>query len=119
MSRFDELVFRVPAGFRRMSVHDGAIPPGALAFRSNDGGLIVLVSEEVHKDGRTYLHVSFSRRSRTPSYEDLDRVRKSFIGEGRESVQVFPPKEEYVNLHPHTLHLWHCYERRIFPDAKA
>lgn len=62
--------------------------------------------------------MSFSRRSRTPSYEDLDWVRKAFIGEDRESIQVFPPKEEYVNAHPYTLHLWHRYEGRIFPGAK-
>lgn len=77
----------------------------------------MIVSEESHGDGYTYLHVSFSRRSRIPSYEDLDWVRKAFIGDDVESIQVFPRKEEYVNLHPNTLHLWHCYERELFPAS--
>lgn len=119
MSRLEELRRTTPPGFLRNNDVEGLIPSGSLAFRSTDGGLTVLVSEEHHSDGFTYLHVSFSRRSRTPSYEDLDRVRKLFIGEDRESVQVFPPKAEYVNFHAFTLHLWHRYEGRIFPGGRS
>lgn len=115
MKAFDEVRTKTPAGFKCA----GTITPDSLVFYSNDGGLKIIVAEELHADGHTYLHVSFSRRSRTPSYEDLDWVRKAFIGEERESVQVFPPRAEYVNFHPYTLHLWHCYERRIFPDGAS
>jgi hypothetical protein len=120
VTRFEEIVASPPRGSLGFPEVDHLVPvPGSLVLRSNDGGLTVLVSEELHGDGNTYLHVSFSRRSRTPSYEDLDWVRKAFIGEERECVRVFPPKAEYVNFQKHTLHLWHCYERRIFPEVRA
>ena len=109
---------KTPPGFERLPDLSISREFYSLAFRTVDGGLTVIVSEENHDDGFTYLHVSFSRRSRLPTYEDLDRVRKAFIGEDRESVQVFPKREEYVNLHPNTLHLWHCYEREIFPSPR-
>lgn len=116
MTRYEELLSGPPpAGFVRTEGVDVANIVRTAGFRSKDGGLLVLVSEEVHEDGLTYLHVSFSRRSRLPDYSDLDWVRKGFVGEDRECWQYFPPKAEYVNAHPYTLHLWHCYDRPLWP----
>ena len=58
------------------------------------------------ESGEHFLHVSVSRRSRLPSWDDLKLVKKSFIGEDREAVHVLPKASDYINLHPYCLHLW-------------
>ena len=79
-------------------------------------GIRVFMSLEHEDDGdRRWLHVSCSRRDRLPSWEDLRAVKDLFIGRGKEALQILPPEEEYVNLHPNTLHLWHCIDERIIP----
>lgn len=78
-------------------------------FACCNNGLFVIVGGEKH-GGKKWLHVSFSRKSRIPSYDDLLRVKKDFIGEDRKAVMVFPDKDHYVNLHPYCLHLYSCID---------
>lgn len=85
------------------------------AFRSRDGGLVVLLSEDVVA-GKRWLHVSVSRRSRTPTYEDLAQVKAAFVGELLPAYQVFPRATEHRNFHPNCLHLWVPLEGDPFPD---
>lgn len=68
-------------------------------------GLAVIL-DETTIDGKEWRHLSVSRRSRTPNYEEVDRVRRTFLGEDAVTMHIWPPKAEYVNLHPHCLHLW-------------
>jgi hypothetical protein len=91
-------------------------PAFARAFASKDG-LLVLLSREAHEDGRRWLHVSVSRRSRLPSWEELRVVKNLFIGPERDAVQWLPPASEYVNAHNYCLHLWHCLDGRIVPGV--
>lgn len=44
--------------------------------------------------------------NRVPSYEELMHVRDLFWKPEEWVVQYFPAKEEHVNVHPYTLHLW-------------
>jgi hypothetical protein len=68
----------------------------------------------VKGDGKRWLHVSLSRRNqKMPTWEDMQEVKKLFIGEDRECYQVFPSKERYVNL-GNVLHLWCCLDQ---PDG--
>ena len=76
-----------------------------LALTENGGGLRVLIDCEVKGDGNPWIHVSYSRKSWTPTHEDTCKVRAAFIG-NRYAYAVFPPEEKYVNIHPHCLHLW-------------
>jgi hypothetical protein len=78
---------------------------------------VIETSPELHEDGREYYHVSFSYPSRTPNYDDVDRVRKAFIGEDTEAVQIFPRKPFYINIHPYTLHLYACLTEELFGEA--
>lgn len=65
----------------------------------------------VKSDGKRWLHVSVSKpNGKMPTYEDLQEVRRLFIGEERESYMVFPPAERYVNFH-NVLHLWACLDQ--------
>ena len=81
---------------------------GQRAFDHRDGRRVILTCG-LH-DGRWWLHVSVSRAKYTPSYEDLADVKRLFVGDAHQAVQVFPRRERHVNLHPFCLHLWACLE---------
>lgn len=51
-------------------------------------------------------HVSVSHAMRTPTWEEMAFVKDLFWGEDECVVQFHPPKSQYVNHHPHCLHLW-------------
>ena len=85
------------------------------AFISGDD-LRVLRSVGIELDGRRWLHVSCSRASRLPSWEDLRRVKDQFIGKDAVALQVLPRQSDYVNLHPYVLHLWCCLDGDATPD---
>jgi hypothetical protein len=90
-------------------------------FTRDDGaayertGLRVIVSAARELDGRRWLHVSCSRRSRVPSYDEMLVVRNLFIGD-REAIQVFPPRARHVSIHRYCLHLWCCLDGPVLPD---
>lgn len=89
------------------------IPPdypqlqGQRAFEHRDGRRVVVT---VGRHDGWWLHVSVSRAKYIPSYQDLADVKRVFVGEARQAVQVFPPRERHVNIHPYCLHLWACLE---------
>jgi hypothetical protein len=118
MSLLGQIEFKTPAGFIRrenpVARRLGLYHPG-LFFTSNDSSLRVMITEEVH-EGLTFLHVTMSRRSRYPSYEDMQWVKNSFIGKDNQAVQVLPKEGQHVNIHDYCLHLWHCYEKELFPS---
>lgn len=72
----------------------------------------------VSSDGPEWDHVSVSlrrdRRSgtglapvlRCPTWEEMCFVKDWFFGPGETVIQYHPPRSEYVNYHPFTLHLW-------------
>lgn len=100
-----------------LPVHDWIelrIPPeypqldGQRAFQHRDGRRVV-VTVGTH-DGKWWLHVSVSRAKYVPSYEDLADVKRVFITDAVQAVQVFPRRERHVNIHPFCLHLWACLE---------
>lgn len=98
------------------------LPIGWVAANSNTWmnrsiGLVVILSGEVHNDSR-WLHLSVSRQSRVPSYDDLCLVKRVFIGD-RKAIQVFPPKAEHVNIHNYCLHLWACLDADSLPDFRV
>lgn len=76
-------------------------------------GLLVMATAAIMQDGREWLHVSLSRKSRIPSYDDLQLVKREFIGNDKKAIMVFPEQENYVNIHPNCLHLWYSAENPI------
>jgi hypothetical protein len=90
--------------------------PLLTAWRDTKTGMNVIESNE-HHDGRAWYHVSFSFTDHLPTYDDLQLVRKCFIGEAHTALQIFPPKSEYVNHHQYCLHLYVCLSEEIVPDS--
>lgn len=81
-------------------------------------GLNVICSAMREADGKCWMHVSLSRRSRLPSYADMCLVKDTFIGRERLAVQVFARASEHVNIHPNVLHLWSCLDADPVPDFR-
>jgi hypothetical protein len=82
----------------------------------NRDGMSVIVSGAREADGKRWLHVSFARPDRLPSYEDLALVKQLFIGDDAYAIQVFPPKDHHVNIHPFCLHLFSCVDGWPLPE---
>lgn len=81
--------------------------------------LMVIVSGNTEADGKRWIHVSYSRPSRIPSYEDLCLVKDRFIGADRQAISVHPPASQHVNLHATCLHLFHCLDGDGLPDFRG
>jgi hypothetical protein len=56
--------------------------------------------------GGGWEHVSVSYRRRTPTWDEMCKVKEMFWNENETVVQYHPKKSEYKNLHEHCLHLW-------------
>jgi hypothetical protein len=84
------------------------------------GGLRVIIDCEEKSDGHEWLHVSVSRKSWTPTHEDMQTVKTDFIGAWRYAYAVWPPVDKYVNIHPHCLHLWARLDGKpVLPEFSA
>lgn len=79
---------------------------GAFLLRTeNDIDLFVIAS-----DGEGWEHVSVHARDgmqqRTPTWDEMCFVKSKFWSDEDCVVQFHPPRRDYVNVHPHVLHLW-------------
>lgn len=77
------------------------------AWKNEKKKLSVIASIEIH-DERPWLHVSVAHPKRTPSYVELQYVRRHWIGTDVKSIMIFPAEENYVNIHKSCLHLFRC-----------
>lgn len=69
-------------------------------------------------DGKEWRHLSVSRRSRTPSHEDMVRAAEAFLDVDAVSLSIFPPRSQWVNVHEHCLHLWQPIGFDPVPDPQ-
>lgn len=83
-----------------------------------DGHLTVFVGREPNgPKGKLCWHLSMSHRSnlngpnglpipgRIPTWEEIKEARYRFCPDEVYMAMILPPKSEYVNLHPTTMHL--------------
>lgn len=93
-------------------------------FRINlRNGYLLCIASDGQETG--WEHVSVSRRfkrkgktnSRIPTWDEMCIVKNLFWGEGEIVIQFHPAKKDYVNTHPHVLHLWRSldYEQQMPP----
>lgn len=81
-------------------------------------GLMIIASAGEYDDGREWLHISVSRKSRVPSYDELTRIKRDFIGDDKKAVLVLPEKKKHVNIHDYCLHLFYSAENPL-PEFSA
>ena len=61
-------------------------------------------------------HVSVSPyNGKTPTWEDMCRVKDIFCDEEEEVIQIHPKKSEYVNIKDNCLHLWR-HKDMVLPE---
>jgi hypothetical protein len=58
-------------------------------------------------------HVSVSLQKRPPNWQEMCFIKDMFWGEDETVVQYHPPKSDYVNQHPHCLHLWRLLKAEV------
>ena len=51
-------------------------------------------------------HLSISTPTASPSYKEIKAARYKLIPDEVYMAQIFPPKADFVNLHPYCHHLW-------------
>lgn len=51
-------------------------------------------------------HLSVSMPNKTPSWEQMCKMKDIFWNKDEACVQYHPREEDYVNNHPHCLHIW-------------
>lgn len=61
---------------------------------------------EAGLSGTPWEHVSVSTDSRPPNWQEMTFVKDAFWGDEDCVVQFHPPRSDYIDIHPHCLHLW-------------
>lgn len=85
-----------------------------------DGVKLSTIVEVECIDGELWAHLSVCSQSpaRVPSWAELRWCKEYFLGD-RKAVQILPARAEYVNVHPHVLHLYAPLERDPLPDFRG
>jgi hypothetical protein len=58
-------------------------------------------------------HVSVSTDRNCPSWREMCFIKKLFWDAEETVMQLHPPESEWINNHPHCLHLWRPTEQAI------
>ena len=101
-------MFHAPEKFRLKE----AGPWSSDASFGNNGAFVIRSSKlkqplrVIASDGEGWEHVSVSLANRTPTWEEMCLVKRLFWDPEDCVIQFHPPASDYVNLHPHCLHLW-------------
>lgn len=56
--------------------------------------------------GMGWDHVSVSRRARTPSWREMEHVKRLFFRDDETAMQLHVPPSDHISIHPNCLHLW-------------
>jgi hypothetical protein len=100
-------VGRIRSGKWGSDPQDGA--NGAFVITGPHGvSLRIIASDGVDPEAQGWEHVSVSVAStnRCPNWPEMCFVKGLFWDEEETVIQFHPPRSEYVNCHPTTLHLW-------------
>ena len=105
------MAFHVPESGRVLT------GPGASDTRDGNNGAFGVPSCEpgwslflIASDGACWEHVSVrairERQSRIPTWREMTLVKALCWDDDDVVIQFHPRRAEYVNVHPHVLHLW-------------
>lgn len=85
-----------------------------------DGARLTVICEVEVVDGKLWTHLSVGGGlvNRLPTWKELRWCKEYFLGD-RRAIQVLPPRAEYVNIHPHVLHLYAPLEGEPIPDFRG
>lgn len=72
-------------------------------FELPNGGNTIRI---VASSGEGWDHVSVSLKDRTPTWEEMDSVKRLFFHGHETAMQLHVPEKDHINHHPNCLHLW-------------
>lgn len=98
---------RLPPGWQERPVPEGSPFEGHKMAQYGKASVIFSVGQELNG---WWLHVSYARKDRMPTYMELAEVMRIFIGRDRRAIQVFAAESRHVNIHLRCLHLWCCLD---------
>ena len=82
---------------------------GELDTRCNGGFIFAIKGVKVKViagRGRGWEHVSVSCEDRTPTWSEMDTVKKMFFEDEEVVIQLHVAAKDHINVHPYCLHLW-------------
>jgi len=56
-------------------------------------------------------HVSVSLEHRTPTWDEMEFIRKRFFEPNETVVQFHVPESKHINCHPYCLHMWRSWKQ--------
>lgn len=102
---------------------------GSGDWAGNNGAFQIWLSNRtdamvIASDGEGWEHVSVRMVDKntgsdiTPTWAQMCKIKDIFWDDEDCVIQYHPPKSEYVNNHPHVLHLWRPTNQSIpLPDS--
>lgn len=100
--------------FRIWDGHYGTKPGlmhGMFLIKGEMDDIAVMSSGVDRKYG--WEHVSVSLANRDPTWGEMCSIKDAFWGDDEVVIQYHPTKDNYINLHPHCLHLWRPMRQKI------
>jgi hypothetical protein len=105
-------MFKVPENCRILTG-----PFGSLAEYGNNGAFKIVINNTsffaIASDQRDWEHVSVSTKNRTPTWHEMCFIKNLFWHRTATVMQLHPSAAEYINNHPHCLHLWRPINQQI------
>jgi hypothetical protein len=105
-------MLRIPREMERYRV----VLPGPGGDGNRQNGMLEiphLLLRIVVSDGEGWDHVSVSHRDRTPTWEEMEAIKRMLFSPEDCVMQLHPPLANYKNDHPHVLHMWRPHNQVI------
>jgi hypothetical protein len=67
----------------------------------------------IASNGEGWDHVSVSARDRTPTWDEMEAIKRMFFKDTETAMQLHVPPKQHINYHPYCLHLWRPHDNRI------
>jgi hypothetical protein len=81
-------------------------PYGMFFVHGPCGRDLTIIANGADQDSENWEHVSVSTPGRPPNWQEMCFVKDLFWDPEEVVMQLHPARSEYVNNHPHCLHLW-------------
>lgn len=106
-------VFRCPESLDKYRI-EHPLTPGNKGDRTH-GALLIKEQglKALFSNSLGWEHVSVSRRSKMPSWQDMDWIRRQFWSEDCTAMQLHVPPADHIDLHKYCLHLWRPTDGQI------
>lgn len=62
-------------------------------------------------------HLSISHPNRNPMYDEIKEARYKYMPDNINVAVLFPPIDEFVNLHSFCFHLWQINDRELLTPS--